>query len=224
VDVARDAASEVVGDASELGAAAGRLLTAATRMGRAEGQAARGRRLARLNRTPLPNLHDLHPDARRASRRELGLLTIPVSKIQGTAVEGPAQRGSDFLPFPALKSDNWVSRWQRLRAANQRLEILPPIDVIQTPEGYWVTDGHNRVALALYGGQDDIDASVTHVHVGDTDDSHVRTGSLSTVLEDSRQLRAAGQGRLDRGATARERPRQPESATNPPEPDEPRDR
>lgn len=215
VDVARDAASDVVEEAAGLGAAAGRLLTAAARMRPSEGNAARQRRLGRLNRTPLPNLYDLHPDARRAPRRELGLLTIPVSEIRGTAVEGPAQRGSDFLPFPALKSDNWVSRWQRLRAAHQRLEILPPIDVIQTSDGYWVTDGHNRIAVALYGGQDDIDASVTHLHLPDTDDADVQTGSLATVLEDSRQLRAAGQGRLDRGATAREHPRPPVGVTRP---------
>jgi hypothetical protein len=220
-----------VEEASGLGAAAGRLLTAAARIRPGESRAARERRIARLNRTPLPNLYDLHPDARQAPRRELGLLTIPVAQIRGTAVEGPAQRGSDFLPFPVLKSDNWVSRWQRLRAAHQRLEILPPIDVVQTAEGYWVTDGHNRIGVALYGGQDDIDASVTHLHLRDTDDTHVQTGSLATVLEDSRQVRAAGQGRLDRGATARGRPRPPgsetnvpERDTNPPEAGEPDDR
>ena len=182
-----------------------------------EGRSARQRRLARLNRVPLPNLYDLHPDVRRTPRRELGLLTIPVSEIRGTAVEGPAQRGSDFLPFPVLKSDNWLNRWQRLRAAHERLEILPPIDVVQTSEGYWVTDGHNRVGLALYAGQDDIDAAVTHLHLPDTTDVDVHTGSLESVLEDSRQLRAAGQGRLARGGTARERPRRAGSAANAPE-------
>jgi hypothetical protein len=224
VEGARDAASEVVDEASELGAAAARLLTAAAKMRPGEGRAARRRRIGRSNRVPLPNLFDLHPDARLSPRRELGLLTIPVSEIRGTAVEGPAQRGSDFLPLPALKSDNWRNRWQRIRAAQDRLEILPPIDVIQTSDGYWVTDGHNRVGAALYGGQDDIDASVTHLHLRDTDDAHVRTGNLGTILEDSRQLRAAGEGRLDRGGTARERPRPPGSvadgpgsATNPPE-------
>jgi hypothetical protein len=215
VDVARDAASDVGEEASGLGAAAGRLLTAAARIRPGESRGARERRIARLNRTPLPNLYDLHPDARLAPRRELGLLTIPVAQILGTAVEGRAQRGSDFLPFPVLKSDNWVSRWQRLRAAHQRLEILPPIDVVQTAEGYWVTDGHNRVGLALYGGQDDIDASVTHLHLRDADDTHVQTGSLATVLEDSRQVRAAGQGRLDRGGTARGRAGPAERETNP---------
>jgi hypothetical protein len=128
-----------------------------------------------------------------------------VSEVRGTAVEGPAQRGGDFLPFPALKSTNWEGRWQRIRQAQDRLAILPPIDVLQTPEGYWVTDGHNRVAAALYGGQDDIDASVTHVHLANGDDANVRAGTLTTQLEDSMQVRAAASGRLSRGATARGR-------------------
>jgi hypothetical protein len=176
-----------------------------------EGRLARERRLSRANRTPLANLYDLHPEARGAPRRDLGLLTIPVSEIRGTAVEGPAQRGADFLPFPALKSMNWETRWQRIRQAQDQLAILPPIDVLQTPEGYWVTDGHNRVAAALYGGQDDIDASVTHVHLADADDTNVRSGTLTTQLEDSRQVRAAASGRLSRGATARGRKPPPEA-------------
>ena len=161
------------------------------------------RALRRGNRIPLDNLYALHPAARTASRRDLGLLTIPVAQIRGTAVEGPDQRGRDFLPLPNLRSNNWQARWQRLRHAQDRLAILPPIDVVQAGDGYWVVDGHNRVALALYDNQDDIDAAVTHVHLPGTDDSEVRTGSMATVLDDGRQLRAAGEGRLSRGATAR---------------------
>jgi hypothetical protein len=190
-----EAASDVVGAAS----------AATQRIMPQEGRLARERRLNRSNRTPLANLYDVHPEARVAPRRDLGLLTIPVSEIRGTAVDGPAQRGADFLPFPVLKSQNWETRWQRIRHAQDRLAVLPPIDVVQTPEGYWVTDGHNRVAAALYGGQDDIDASVTHVHLANGDDANLRAGPLTTVLEDSMQVRAAGAGRLSRGATARGR-------------------
>jgi len=72
------------------------------------------------------------------------------------------------------------------------------------------------VAAALYGGQDDIDAAVTHVHLPNADDAEVRTGALTTVLEDSRQVRAAGAGRLSRGATARGGPARPALETEPP--------
>jgi len=213
VDAARGAASDVVDAAADVVEAAS---AATNRIRPREGRLARGRRLNRLNRTPLPILSEVHPEAHLAARRDLGLLTIPVSAIRGTAVDGPAQRGSDFLPFPALKSTNWQSRWQRLLQAQQRLAILPPIDVLQTPDGYWVTDGHNRVAAALYDGQDDIDASVTHLHLPNTDDADVRTGALTTVLEDSMQVRAAAEGRLSRGSTARGRTAPPPRGDSPP--------
>ena len=170
---------------------------------------ARLRTLRRGNRIPLDNLYELHPEARTAARRDLGLLTIPVSRIRGTAVEGPAQRGRDYLPLPALRSNNWHARWQRLRQAQDRLAILPPIDVLQAGDGYWVVDGHNRVGLALYGNQDDIDASVTHLHLPGSSDADVRVGSLATLMDDGRQVRAAGTGRLARGGTARSQPRRP---------------
>ena len=201
-----EAAAPIAGRVVRTGVAAGRRIAAAASQTPGQGLA-RLRDLRRGNRLPLDNLYDLHPEARRAPRRDLGLLTIPVSRIRGTAVEGPAQRGRDFLPLPMLRSSNWQARWQRLRQAQDRLAILPPIDVLQTAEGYWVVDGHNRVGLALYGNQDDIDASVTHLHLPGADDADVRAGSLATVLDDARQVRAAGEGRLSRGAAARSRPR-----------------
>ena len=173
VDRATEAAADLVDHAADVGerigdlgqpifdkvasagAAAGRLLEASRRFVPGEVEAARARRLRRLNRAPLPNLYDIHPEVRIAPRRELGVMTIPVSAVRGTAVEGPPQRGGDFLPLPALKSTNWEGRWRRLRDAQRRLAVLPPIDVLQTAEGYWLTDGHNRVAGARYRGQDD---------------------------------------------------------------------
>ena len=179
-----ETASDVVETASDVvstaGAAAGRLF-----------EGSRETRLRKLNRTPIPNLFELHPEARSAARRNMGLMTIPVAEVLGTAVEGPAQRGADFTPLPRLKGANWRQRWQRLKAAQDRLAILPPIDVLHAGGGYWIVDGHNRVALALLIGQEDIDANVTHVHLPGTDDANLPTGSLQTVLADSQELRLA---------------------------------
>ena len=190
---AETVAETVVDVAAQAGAAAGRFF-----------DGSRASRLRKLNRTPIPNLYDLHPEASSASRRNLGLMTIPVGEIRGTAVEGAPQRGADFTPLPRLKGSNWRQRWQRLRAAHQRLAILPPIDVLQTEDGYWVLDGHNRVALALLNGQDDIDAVVTHVHLPGTVDTDLATGSLQTVLADSLELRAAARGGPRRGSQRRD--------------------
>lgn len=165
-------------------------------------RAARLRRLQALNREPLPNLFELHPEARMAPRRELGLQTIPVEQVRGTAVEGPAQRGSDFLPLPAFRSGNWQGRWRRLRDAVDRMTILPPIEVLKTSDGYWILDGHNRVAAALYTGQKDIDALVTAVRLpGEPPELLEPAGSLEAMLADADELRAAATGRLTRGSS-----------------------
>jgi hypothetical protein len=124
---------------------------------------ARVRRLRRLGRVPLPSLPDRHPESAKARPVVIGLRSIPLDRIRGTAVGGGDQRGSDFLPLKPFRGRNWQARWQRLRKAQDSLAILPPIDVEKYADGYWVVDGHNRVALARYNNQDEIDASVVEL-------------------------------------------------------------
>ena len=176
---------------------------AATRVSAIVGQAwqrrpgARSHHLDRLNRIPLPNLHGLHPGVRNLPRRELGVRSIPLDRIAGTAVAGPAQRGSDFKPLPAFRSSNWVGRMQRLRSALDQLVTLPPIDVVKYGGRYWVEDGHNRVAAGLELGQIEIDAAVTEI-VERGAASSPAPESLAAVLSGTADLRAAGAGRHSR--------------------------
>ncbi|MDQ2965040.1 MAG: hypothetical protein M3R57_04270 [Chloroflexota bacterium] len=154
---------------------------------------ARVRRLRRLSRTPLPYLYDRHPEARRAVPRELGVRPIETDEIIGTAVGGATQRGSDFLPLKPFRSQNWIQRWQRIRDAMSRMEVLPPIDVLRYGDACWVLDGHNRVAAAKYGGQVEIDANVVEL-IPPGGRASERPASLAHVLTGTRALRAAGQG------------------------------
>jgi hypothetical protein len=154
---------------------------------------ARVRRLRRLSRTPLPYLYDLHPEARRAVPREVGVRSLDTDAITGTAVGGATQRGLDFLPLKPFRSQNWVQRWQRLRNAMNALEVLPPIDVLRYGDEYWVLDGHNRVAAAKYGGQVAIDANIVEL-IPPGGRVSERPGSLAHVLTGTRALRAAGRG------------------------------
>ena len=58
---------------------------------------------------------------------------------------------------------------------------------------YWVVDGHNRVALALYGGQVAIDANVIElVPLGERRTEPI--SSLAPSVAASRAVRAAGSG------------------------------
>lgn len=205
--------------ASALGGAADRVESAASAVGAMVGATveatarrfderpgARVRRVRRLGRIPLPYLEDVHPDARGRTRRELGVRTIDVADIAGTAVGGPRTRGSDFLPLKPFRTDNWSGRWQRLGRAADRLAVLPPIDVLRYGDSYWVLDGHNRVAMALYSGQAAIDADVVDL-VDPTESRSEPAESFASLAEDSRQLRAAVSRATPGGAAPKPRER-----------------
>jgi hypothetical protein len=154
---------------------------------------ARVRRVRRMGATPLAYLYDVHPEARQARPVQVGTRTVDVEEICGTAVGGGDQRGGDFLPLKPFRGHNWTGRWQRLRKAHDRLAILPPIDVVKYDGCYWVIDGHNRVGLALYGGQIGIDATIVElVPTGGSRTEPIL--SLAASAADSRSVRTAGSG------------------------------
>ncbi len=177
-------------------------LAAGARHGYAASQGARARRLRALARHPLPSLFELHPELRRAARRELGVRTVATDRIKGTAVEGPTQRGGDFLPLKPLQGADWRARWQRINQAVEGLVTLPPVELIKFGEDYWVVDGHNRVAAALLHDQMGVDASIVEYRQAGTA-SEPAPASIAASLAGSAELRAAGQGRLTRTARAR---------------------
>ena len=188
--VLADVASNIADAAAPVLAAARRVID--------ERPGARVRRVKRMAHQPLPNLWEEYPDAGRAAIRDLGLRSVPVNEIKGTAVAGPAQRGGDFLPLRDRRGDDWRARWRRILEANQRLEALPPVELIKFGDAYWVEDGHNRVAAALYIGQDEIDAVVRELRLPGMA-AEPKT-PIASVLEGSLDLRAADEGRLTRTA------------------------
>jgi hypothetical protein len=172
----------VEGVSAALGAAAGTI---------SELPGMRVRRIRRLARAPLPSLHEAHPEVRRARPVVIGLRSIPIDEIAGTAVAGGDQRGADFLPLKPFRGRNWQARWQRLRKAQDALSILPPIDVEKYDGRFWVIDGHNRVALALYSNQPEIDASVVElIPPGGRRTEPI--GTLEAEVDASRAVRGFG--------------------------------
>lgn len=163
----------------------------------------RVRRVRQRAADPLPYLNDVYPEVRRARPVPVGLRTIPVDEVAGTAVGGGDQRGGDFLPLKPFRGRNWSGRWQRLNRAQDALAILPPIEVVKHGGRYWVVDGHNRVGLALYNGQPEIDASIVElVPPGGRRTEPVV--DLAPTLAGSRTLRTRGEGRPASGALAHE--------------------
>jgi hypothetical protein len=154
---------------------------------------ARVRRVRRMASDPLPFVFDVHPEARSARPVDVGLATIDVADIAGTTVGGGTQRGGDFLPLKPFRGENWSARWKRLREAQSRMTVLPPIDVVKYADRYWVMDGHNRVGLALYQGQVAIDANVVElVPLGEHRTEPIL--SLAPMVAASLAVRTAGDG------------------------------
>jgi hypothetical protein len=65
------------------------------------------------------------------------------------------------------------SRWEHIAAAMRRGEAMPPVDLLQIGEIYFVRDGHHRISVARALGRTDIDAIITEVHT--------RVGALQTI-------------------------------------------
>ena len=90
--------------------------------------------------------------------RQLGLRTIRLESIVGSA---ESRRDFDRRFRPT--SGRVRERWERLALAQRRGEAIPPIEVYQVGDLYFVKDGHHRVSIAIAAGQRTIDAYVTEV-------------------------------------------------------------
>jgi nucleotide-binding universal stress UspA family protein len=104
--------------------------------------------------------------------RMLGLRTVALARIIGSV--GKAEElGPDFRP--KRRSTLEEQRYGGVRglsggALNDEPVVLAPIDLYKLGYGYYVLDGHRRVAAAKELGQDEIEANVTEfVPVNDPD-------------------------------------------------------
>jgi hypothetical protein len=92
------------------------------------------------------------------SERQIGPKVVPLDDIVGTV-----DRTRDFDRNFRPTSGRVRSRWESIAAAMRRGEPMPPVDLLQIGEIYFVRDGHHRVSVARALGRTDIDAFVTEV-------------------------------------------------------------
>jgi hypothetical protein len=152
--------------------------------------------LRRSERQVLPSIYDRYPGVGAAPRRRVGLRSVPLDRIVGT-MRHPSQNTADFLPLPNLRGANWKSRWQRITRATERMERLPPVELVQAGDDYFVVDGHNRIAAASRAGALEIDADVTQLLLpGITRPGQATLDASSLIGAD--EVRQAAQGRLSR--------------------------
>jgi hypothetical protein len=106
---------------------------------------------------------------RRGPSRPLALEGVPALSWQGArlsviplaAVIGTVDVTYDFDARFRPAAPYLASRWQNVALAHRRGVPLPPISVIQSPDGYYVLDGRHRVSVARALRHRDIDAWVS---------------------------------------------------------------
>jgi hypothetical protein len=90
-----------------------------------------------------------------------GTQTVDIEQIRGTE-----SRADDFdKEFNPIKG-SIRERWQAIARAFLIGEELPPVDLIQVGDIYFVRDGHHRVSVARSMGQRYIEAEITMMRIG----------------------------------------------------------
>ena len=90
------------------------------------------------------------------SRHAAGLQNVPIARIHGS--EG---RSRDFDAGFHPTHDRTEQRWVSIATALMLDTALPPVELIQVGDGYYVRDGHHRISVAKALGQMVIEAEVT---------------------------------------------------------------
>jgi uncharacterized membrane protein YgaE (UPF0421/DUF939 family) len=113
-----------------------------------------------LRRRPrtAPTLANVIRAAGIAGEADRGVRQVPVARIMGTEVPAP-EFDASFQPRSGRLRRRWVD-WLQLAESGG---TLPPIEVYQVGDAYFVRDGHNRVSVARHLGLETIAARVVEV-------------------------------------------------------------
>jgi nucleotide-binding universal stress UspA family protein len=128
---------------------------------RARRRAALEQVMARLTGKPadLLSYEEVRQKLKATGSREGGLKDIPLD-----AIVGSVGRYTDFTRGFLPRQDSDEARWARVKLAMTDLRGVPPIEVYQIGEAYFVLDGNHRVSVARQLGATHIEAYVTEIH------------------------------------------------------------
>ncbi|NIP27219.1 MAG: universal stress protein, partial [Gammaproteobacteria bacterium] len=104
----------------------------------------------------LLSYYDVIQKLKIVNQTEQGVQDIPLE-----AIVGSVGRYTDFSRTFLPMQDNDATRWARVAAVP--FNELPPIDVYQIGNSYFVLDGNHRVSIARQRGMKFIPAEVTEV-------------------------------------------------------------
>ena len=104
----------------------------------------------------LLNLHKVEAASRVTGRHYAGIQTVRIDRIRGS--EGREEDfDTNFYPLHGRSRGRWMS----IARAAMEHKGLPPVELIQIGQDYFVRDGHHRISVAHILGQEAIEAEVT---------------------------------------------------------------
>jgi hypothetical protein len=130
-----------------------------------------------------------------------GIQEIPVDRVVGSATSDAKAGDFDpgFLPVNRRMRDRWTRVYEAMVEGGE----LPPIDVYQVDDKYYVIDGHHRVSVARALGRPTITARVINVRTRaplgpDTDAAAMlRAAEYATFLETTQLHRTRPAARFE---------------------------
>ena len=115
---------------------------------------------ARLRRDPSSSMAPSSTSGAR-NRMRLGRRVVAVDKIVGS-VGRFRDFDKDFLPIRRSLGQ----RWKRVDRAFHRGIELPPVELYEIGDRYFVVDGNHRISVARYQGVEWVEAEVTRLYAG----------------------------------------------------------
>ena len=120
--------------------------------------------VARIRREHASNRLRSFDDVRRErlvanNRLHRGTRVVEVEEIVGS-VGRWRDFDRSFLPARASVGH----KWKRIDRAFHRAEDLPPVELYEIGEAYFVVDGHHRVSVARYHDVPTVEAAVVEFH------------------------------------------------------------
>jgi hypothetical protein len=111
-------------------------------------------------RNDLLSLEKVLPRLPFRGQHSTGLQTVAIDQIIGSA-----GRNADFDRAFFPRRVQTQARWRSVDWATHKGIALPPVELHQIGNVYFVIDGHHRISVAREHGQDFIEAYVTEIDV-----------------------------------------------------------
>ena len=106
----------------------------------------------------LQELAHVAATAKRRPAKQTTVVPVPLNKIVGSEGRTNEDFDKNFNPLTLHSRDRWVGIFR----ARRKGIPLPPVDLIQVGDEFYVRDGHHRISVANAVGQVEIEAQILY--------------------------------------------------------------